>query len=475
MSSPITLSQKAFSGAPVREKELRHLIESIRRNRCCAVVAPSNMGKSKLLHSLKTAEVQALIGQDAERPVMTVFVDCVALRSEIEFYQVLMGSILLELEEMDGIESESIKRFHSSVENVLKSATDTVARFYFTFGLRRFLERTDIKLVLILDEFETIFAEMHAHALGGFIALRDEFPKRVICILGVTRRLESIRADRDTFEFREPFRMNTLILRPLGKRDAIRFLQYQAGKMDATIDEQHLNRIITLAGGHPGMMDRILQLVIANDLDIQSPEAENILCEDIRLTDECERLWDELSEDEQRVLLNLVSGQPLTDMDALNYLLSAGILRHKDEAKEHSGSYCIFSPIFVEFIWRKLQWLGDLRLDTHDIEDVRIIKDNIDITNELSKTERELIRFMLASPGKILSVKDIGKAIWEWDYTPERVRQLIKSARDKIEPNPSRPIFIINKPRKGYLIQPNPGLANLRDSIDLKCREHDTG
>ena len=472
MSFPIILSQKAFSGAPVRKKELQHLIESIWRNRCCAVVAPSNMGKSKLLHSLKTDEVQALIRQEAEWPVMTVFVDCVALKSEIEFYQILMGSILLELEEMDGIESEIIQNFHSSVENVLESATDTVARFYFTIGLRRFLERTGIKLILILDEFETIFAEMQAHALGAFIALRDEFPQRMMCILGVTQRLESIRGDKDVFEFREPFRMNTLVLRPLEKKDAIRFLQYKADRMGKTIDERKVNRIFALSGGHPGMMERILQLVVTNDLEIQSPQAENILCDDIRLTEECERLWDELSEDEQRVLLDLVSGQPLTDMNALSYLLSAGILRLNGKTKERSGSYCIFSPIFVEFIWQKLQWLGDLRLDGPD---VRIIKENIDITNELSKTERKLIRFLLASPGEVRTVDEIGKAIWGWDYTPEKVRQLIKSARDRIEPNPSKPIFIITKRRRGYLIQPNPGLANLRDSIDLKCHERDVG
>ena len=473
MSSPMIFTQKAFSGAPVRENELRYLVDAIRHDRCCAVVAPSNMGKSKLLHSLKTDEVQRLIRQEAEKPVMTVFVDCVALKSESEFYQILMGSIFLELEKSEEVETAVIKNFESSVENILQSPNDTVSRFYFTMGLRRLLERSDIKLILILDEFETILAEMPAHALGAFIALKDEFPQNITCILGVTQRLESIRADNDVFEFRESFRMNTLVLRPLEKEDAIRFIQYKADRIGVTIDEEELNRIFVLSGGHPGMMERILQLVANDDLDIRSQQAKTMLCNDIRLIEECERLWDELSKDEQQILLDLVSGQPLTDLQALNHLLAAGILRFQNDEKQDSKSYCIFSPIFIEFIWQKLQWLGDLRLDNPGAPNARIIKGNIDITNELSKTERKLLRFLLSSPGTVRTVDEIGRAVWEWDYTPDKVRQLIKSVRGKIEPNPSKPIFIITKRRRGYLVQPTPGLVNLRGSVDLECHDHD--
>jgi two-component system, OmpR family, KDP operon response regulator KdpE len=90
---------------------------------------------------------------------------------------------------------------------------------------------------------------------------------------------------------------------------------------------------------------------------------------------------------------------------------------------------------------------GDLVID-RDRHSVSRGDDKIRLTAK----EFELLAFMAQHPGRVLTHRAILKAIWgpyAVDH-PEHLRVLLGSLRKKIEPEPSRPRYIVTEPWVGY-------------------------
>jgi two-component system KDP operon response regulator KdpE len=94
---------------------------------------------------------------------------------------------------------------------------------------------------------------------------------------------------------------------------------------------------------------------------------------------------------------------------------------------------------------------GELKIDfdrrTVSVRGVRI---------RLTPKEFELLRFLVANKGKVLRHRSLLQAIWGSHYADERqyLRVYISQVRKKIEPDPSRPLFICTDPWVGYMFEP---------------------
>ena len=73
-------------------------------------------------------------------------------------------------------------------------------------------------------------------------------------------------------------------------------------------------------------------------------------------------------------------------------------------------------------------------------------------TIRLTPKEFELLRFLVANKGKPLRHRKLLQAIWGPNFGEERqyLRVFISQLRKKIEPDPSRPLFICTEPWVGY-------------------------
>jgi two-component system KDP operon response regulator KdpE len=73
-------------------------------------------------------------------------------------------------------------------------------------------------------------------------------------------------------------------------------------------------------------------------------------------------------------------------------------------------------------------------------------------TIRLTPKEFELLRFLVANKGKPLRHRKLLQAIWGPNFGDERqcLRVFISQLRKKIEPDPSRPLFICTEPWVGY-------------------------
>jgi two-component system response regulator VicR len=85
-----------------------------------------------------------------------------------------------------------------------------------------------------------------------------------------------------------------------------------------------------------------------------------------------------------------------------------------------------------------------------DVNERRVYKSSREV--ELTHTEFDLLTFLAANAGKVLSREKILNSIWGYEYPIEtRVIDVhIRNLRRKIESQPSRPYYILAVPGIGY-------------------------
>jgi DNA-binding response OmpR family regulator len=94
---------------------------------------------------------------------------------------------------------------------------------------------------------------------------------------------------------------------------------------------------------------------------------------------------------------------------------------------------------------------GDFRLD---IPARRLTRKGKEV--ELSPKEFNLLEFFVKKPGRALTRDEILNAVWGYDciVTPRSIDRFVTTLRDKIEKDPSRPVFIHTIREIGYRFEP---------------------
>ena len=70
----------------------------------------------------------------------------------------------------------------------------------------------------------------------------------------------------------------------------------------------------------------------------------------------------------------------------------------------------------------------------------------------MTPTEYELMKYLATNAGKVLTRRQLLEQVWGPDFTSDvqYLRVYIGQLRKKIEPDPSRPQYIITEPGVGY-------------------------
>jgi len=72
---------------------------------------------------------------------------------------------------------------------------------------------------------------------------------------------------------------------------------------------------------------------------------------------------------------------------------------------------------------------------------------------KLSPKEYELLRVMVQHAGKVLTHKFLLKELWATPIDPQYLRVYVRQLRQKIEPNPTRPHYILTETGIGYRLR----------------------
>jgi two-component system, OmpR family, KDP operon response regulator KdpE len=101
--------------------------------------------------------------------------------------------------------------------------------------------------------------------------------------------------------------------------------------------------------------------------------------------------------------------------------------------------------------------LGDLVVDLAARRVIR--RDGTDI--RLTPTEWHLLEVLLRHPGKLLGRQYLLRKVWGPGYADAagNLRLYMAQLRRKLEPDPSRPRWLLTEPGMGYRFQPDPDTA----------------
>jgi len=75
---------------------------------------------------------------------------------------------------------------------------------------------------------------------------------------------------------------------------------------------------------------------------------------------------------------------------------------------------------------------------------------------QLTPTEYDLLKAMIAHPGRVLTHEQLTRAVWAgltYDDELHLLRVNISNLRHKLEPNPTSPRYIVTEPGVGYRLQ----------------------
>lgn len=74
---------------------------------------------------------------------------------------------------------------------------------------------------------------------------------------------------------------------------------------------------------------------------------------------------------------------------------------------------------------------------------------------QLTPTEYDLLKFLITHAGKVLTHRQILRQVWGRGYEQEThlLRVNVSNLRRKLEPDPTRPIYILTEPGVGYRLQ----------------------
>jgi DNA-binding response OmpR family regulator len=117
------------------------------------------------------------------------------------------------------------------------------------------------------------------------------------------------------------------------------------------------------------------------------------------------------------------------------------------------GQAAVFSPILEGFVNRQRGAAkGWLELDSITGE---VRRGGLPLNIELTPYEHNLLAYLVQNPGKMCSKYELTEAVWPDEQLVEgigddRLAQLIKRLREKIEPDPSNPTHLQTVRGRGY-------------------------
>lgn len=443
---PPPFTSAAFPNAPLRQDDLAFIVDCLRQGACCSIVGPSNLGKSALLRSLPRDPVRrACVTADAPPPIM-VLVNCLeAGASEHTFYELVARRVMDELREA-GANFETLDGMRSYHAEILNAANDIVARSLFAAAMRAFARDHAVSVVIAFDRFQDVFQSLSAHPFRELRAAREEWGLELCFVTATSQRLDAIRDDQATHEFRELFYGTTRVILPLSPDDTHCLTHYFYEKQNVKLDEASEARAIQLSGGHPGLLKHLLRVLSTPNASAATAH----LLADEGIADECCQLLSELEPIERTALVTLVKTGKLT-LHQLHLLDAKGLV-----AKTATG-VTPFTLLLSTYIIQTVAASQDAQQEglRVDMASGQIFVNEREVTLGLSEPQRLLLRLLYQKRGETVTYQNISEAVWKTDegVSPGAIYELIKRTRQKVEDDWKAPKWIISVAGEGYRLE----------------------
>jgi DNA-binding winged helix-turn-helix (wHTH) protein len=446
-------------GSYMRRLDIHNLLQYLYSGQCVQVVGFSNVGKSSLLRLLAQPDVWTLELGEAGQEFLAVYVDCNRMleMSDQGFYELVLRCL-----QESSPALATLPELHSAYEMLVAPASEFQVPLAFTRGVTAVLQATHHKVIFLFDEFDEPYVNLDSRVFLNLRAMRDRHNTQLAYVTATDKPLSVPQATPHVAEFCELFAPRTWFLAPLTRMDVERTVRAFMDAYEAEFTQADMDFIFQWAGGHPPLVDTVcihLDTTLDNVRGLRPSEHwelhQNVarhLSNDENIKEECAKLWDSCSPEEQAELIALCRSpqQPTNQQVLANLMRRYLVLRVENH-------YQIFCRLLQEFIRRKTvtQPVVPTRLWV-DVESGDVLVDNKAVET-LTSLEYRLMLLLFYNVDKIVDRYQLVTEVWGEEYLDEvedaRIEKLISRLRQKIEPDPSNPRFLMTVRSRGYRLQ----------------------
>ncbi len=435
---------------------LHYLYEHAAKARCVSLVGVNNIGKSWLLRDFRRPEVRDRVRPDLTRGIHIFYIDCNRMLevSEQAFYELILRVLMQHLSEED---AALRARIAAAYDQLIDPPSKIHIPLSFNQAITALVESRSSQAVLVFDEFDSAFRALDGRVFLNLRALKDRYGDALSYVTATHRRLIHLRMGEDVDDFIELFGANVRYVTPMSDADARELILACGQEMEATFDEVDITFLLAQSGGHPVLLELacrklaqitgLRQRTVSEDQLIHR-EVRDLLRRDPGVIAECQKLWRDLTDQEQAALESMFSPEHTATPEAVDELRRKGILIGEDDAPQ------VFAALFEDFLVRHMVGRRAPRKGVRvDVESGLVTVDGRSVDN-LTRLEFRLLLLLYGRMNKICDKYSIVESVWGEEYVDEvydsAIEKLVSRLRKKIEPDPANPRYIITVRGRGY-------------------------
>lgn len=334
-----------------RKEVLQRLFGFIKSADSFFVIGGASAGKTRLLDFIMREEVQEHYLRERAPITWLIRVDLNRHHPNEDwtFYELLISSMMLGSRRYDDT-GEIFEQLVGLDEKVMTSRNYLQALRYFELAVHRLCKIYDSNICFLLDEFDDMYRIMPKETFAQLRAVRDANKNQVCFGLFLRDLPERLRPPSENESFYELLSHRMIGLGPYSYDDATTVLRQMEERREFRLGPKMRDAFVIASGGHGGLMQALLSLHI--NVSIENERMGNLdwLVKQEFVQDECAKIWESLSSEEQTALLHAVQGKfDHIPQHVFKLITAKGLLQKKDQ------SHKVFSPILERYLQEKAQ------------------------------------------------------------------------------------------------------------------------
>lgn len=329
--------------------------------------------------------------------------------------------------------------------------------------------RAGYRVALVMDRFDRIADRSIPELVDGLRAFRDAFKGRFCCIVGMRMPASYLPDPTVLGEMHELLDTRICWVGPMNDADARNMIAEETANASPAPRDEDVAALLELTGGYPAFLKAACTWWMELGHDIPRIEWEPLLAEQRAVRSRLDELWEGLTRAEQDALGWIASADKaslsMKRSIVSEHRESIELLRAKSLIEsEPDGGWWIRGSLLAGRAGAQGQRRGCLRMDPRTKE---FFLGSVPLS-DLTNLERAAITFLLVRPRVRVPKSELVEAMWPEDVVDNGIMddalyQVIRGLRKKIEPEPSRPRYLITwrgRPEGGYQLFPEGRPAN---------------
>lgn len=442
-----------------RAREMKILANWILTGTSGSVVGLAGAGKSNLLGFLahRPDALEQYLPPEAN-PTVVVPVDLNNLPAYnlATLYRIILRSFYEIRHRFDAQLQQTITDLHR--EN--RAARDPFLSQSALRELLLLLQAQQVRVVLVLDRFDRFCQVATSQMADSLRGLRDSFKQTLVYIVGLRQEVEYLPDPTILGELYEVLDTHVCWVGPMNEVDARQLIAEETHLASKQPGSNDIMKLLALTGKYPALLKMACHWWQTTPNNPPSQWLELLLVER-SCQHRLQEIWDGLTQEEQQVLADVQNGRDGTAVShdeqqtpALKRLADKGLI-----CLTENGWRIVGDLLAAYVVTAAEQTRGKIWLDkkTDILYQGRAPLDN------LAPLVGSLLRFLINRPKARHTHTTLIEAAWPEDeviqegVAPDRLYQVIKELRRKIEPTPPQFRYIINwrgRPEGGYQFFP---------------------